>query len=62
LIRKVLKANGSPEPLFETDDERTYFTAVLHIHPEAKIKAQVSEQVSEQVVNILKFCTTPKKR
>ncbi len=57
-IRKALKANDSPVPLFETDDERSYFTTILYMHPEAKIKAQVSEQV----VNILKFCITPKKR
>lgn len=25
--------NGSPKPLFETDDERTYFASTIFIHP-----------------------------
>lgn len=33
-IRNALKNNGSPEPLFETDEERTYFSTTLHIHPD----------------------------
>ena len=28
-IRKGMKSNGSPEPIFETDDERTYFLTIL---------------------------------
>jgi len=31
-----MKRNGSPEPIFETDDERTYFLAILPVHPEVK--------------------------
>jgi len=44
-IRRALEANGSPWPIFETDEERTYFLTTLHIHPES----QVSEQVGERV-------------
>ena len=29
-----MRNNGSPEPLFETDDERTYFSTTLYIHPD----------------------------
>lgn len=32
-IRKSLKDNGSPEAIFKTDDERTYFEAEIFIHP-----------------------------
>lgn len=32
-IRYALRNNGSPEPLFEADDERTYFSTTLYIHP-----------------------------
>ena len=32
-IFKAMSDNGSPEPRFETDEGRTYFTAVLPIHP-----------------------------
>src|SRR5690625_7733563 len=31
-IYDAMKRNGSPEPGFETDDVRTYFLAVLHVH------------------------------
>ena len=33
-IIRALKANGSPMPIFETDEERTYFLTTFLIHPE----------------------------
>lgn len=33
-IRNALHNNGSPEPLFETDEERTYFSTTLYVHPD----------------------------
>ena len=33
-IRYALHNNGSPEPLFETDEERTYFSTTLYVHPD----------------------------
>ena len=33
-IIRALKANGSPMPIFETDDDRTYFLTTILIHPE----------------------------
>ena len=33
-IRNALHNNGSPEPLFETDEERTYFATTLFFHPD----------------------------
>ena len=33
-IRNALLNNGSPEPLFETDEDRTYFATTLYIHPD----------------------------
>ncbi len=32
-IFRAMRANGSPEPRFEFDDGRTYFSVVLPIHP-----------------------------
>src|SRR5690554_2176072 len=32
-IRKAMKLNGSPEPVFETNEQSTYFLTVLHINP-----------------------------
>ncbi|CEG11613.1 Putative transcriptional regulator (fragment) [groundwater metagenome] len=65
-IRKGMKSNGSPEPIFETDDERTYFLTTLMIHPEATISEQenpqVSEHVSEQTIQILDFYKISRKK
>ncbi|KQC09584.1 MAG: hypothetical protein APR54_03600 [Candidatus Cloacimonas sp. SDB] len=33
-IRKYLKNNGSPDPVFETDQERLYFLTILIQHPD----------------------------
>ena len=32
-MRNLLMQNGSPEPVFNTDDERTWFEAEIFIHP-----------------------------
>lgn len=32
-IVQSLENNGSPKPLFETDDDRTYFSTTIFIHP-----------------------------
>lgn len=32
-ICRALQSNGSPEPLFETDEECTYFMATIYAHP-----------------------------
>lgn len=51
-IRNALKNNGSPEPLFETDDERTYFSTTIYIHPDFEFTASndgVNEGVNEGV-------------
>lgn len=55
-FRKILGAlqnNGSPEPLFETDDERTYFTTTIYIHPEfVKPQAIDGNRVGNDVGNL----------
>lgn len=33
-ILRALEKNGSPKPLFETDDDRTYFLTTIQIHPD----------------------------
>lgn len=43
-----MKRNGSPEPKFKTDNERSYFLAVLTVHPEIKTRGQVGGQVGGQ--------------
>lgn len=48
-IRRAMKFNGSPPPVFETNKNRDYFLAILPIHPKAKKKAQVEPKVGEQI-------------
>ncbi len=48
-IRNAMKHNGSPEPIFKTDDDRSYFITILPIHPEAQVEAQVRGPVEAQV-------------
>ncbi|MER2493798.1 Fic family protein [Catenovulum sediminis] len=48
-ILRVMKANGSPKPKFESDDERSYFLIKLPIHAGFTVKSKAEEQVTEQV-------------
>ncbi len=62
-IIKAMKDNGSPAPVFETDDERTYFVVILHIHPEAGGGVQEEKPLTERESKVLEFCRdTPRKR
>ncbi len=54
-IVNALKENGSPAPIFDTNEpERTFFIVEIPIH-EAFIKEQ-NDQVSDQVISIVKYC------
>ncbi len=44
-IIRAMKVNGSPEPIFETDEDRNYFLAILNIHPESHVSEQLGERV-----------------
>jgi ATP-dependent DNA helicase RecG len=55
-IRKALEYNGSPKPVFKTDDERSYFLTVLRIHPEAQVEAQV--ELTGTQIDILSGCAS----
>ena len=56
-IIRAMGANGSPPPRFRTDEDRTYFSTLLPVHPAftaasqgpAAGTRQVTEQVTEQV-------------
>ncbi|MEL7967189.1 Fic family protein [Vreelandella neptunia] len=56
-ILRVMKANGSPEPVFETDDERSYFLIRLPVHKgflvDEDIASVATKQVTEQVMRLL---------
>jgi ATP-dependent DNA helicase RecG len=58
-ILKVMAANGSPAPVFETDEERTSFIIRLPCHPQAISKAamevtmEVAMEVTMEVAGLL---------
>ena len=49
-----MKRNESPQPRFETEDERTYFLAVLPVHPEMKKRGKAGGQGLGRAGDILK--------
>ncbi len=66
---RVMRENGSPLPLFASDEERTYFTATLPIHPSStpQVTPSVTPQVTPQVAKnkmrtLLSYCTSPRDR
>ena len=51
-VPKILKAmatNGSPPPLFETDDDRAAYVIRLPVHPLARVPEEATDQVTGQV-------------
>ena len=60
-IRKALKENGSPAPLFLTDDDRTFFQTTIYAHPLTDLKA-VASALTEKNIHLLDFCQTARSR
>ncbi|MBO8093802.1 MAG: putative DNA binding domain-containing protein [Prosthecochloris sp.] len=72
-ILRAIKQNGSPQPEFETDEDRTYFLVRIPVHPNSvrqtevndnragQVTGQVTGQVEDWVVNILEACHEPLK-
>lgn len=48
-IRKAMAANGSPEPVFEFDDDHSYFLVTLPVHPQADTSDLVLGGVVDEV-------------
>lgn len=40
-----MEENGSPKPVFETDEERTYFLVTLPLHSKAQVDRVNSEEI-----------------
>ena len=57
-IMQAIKRNHSPEPRFETDADRTFFSVTVPIHPKAKGTRPVAES-TPQVGRLLRTCATP---
>lgn len=67
-IIKAMKKNGSPAPVFDTDDDLSYFTTTLPIHRlwldnarDNDIDNARDNDISSEEL-ILRFCLRPKKR
>ena len=56
IIYRKMEQNGSPEPIFETDDLHTNFLSILPVHPE------FLKDDNAITKNILNFCEKPKSR
>ena len=50
-IRRALQSNGSPEPLFETDEERTYFMTTIYAHPDFIRQGDVLDDVLDDALD-----------
>lgn len=66
-IRRSMAENGSPEPDFKTDDDRTYFLSILPVHTAFRKKdegvtPQAAPQATPQAEELLEYCQTPRSR
>lgn len=75
---RVMIENGSPQPIFETDEDRNFFFATLMIHPQfaqkggkvgvsgGKIPPPSSEDVvqvlNDRAIALLNYCVLPRTR
>ena len=58
-IYNSVRLNGSPKPSFETDDDYTYFLAILPVHT---VFLPTPKVVPELQLQILLYCINPKRR
>lgn len=55
IIHNSMEENGSPPPVFETDEGNTYFLCTLHIHPLAESILGQEDDLRRVEDNTLKF-------
>lgn len=46
-IRKALEENGSPQAIFDTDEDRSYFHVTIPIHPEFLVSTKVRKSITK---------------
>jgi predicted HTH transcriptional regulator len=59
-ILREIRKNESPEPIFHTDDDRTFFLVEFPMHPvfaEALKESEVTAEVTAEVKRLLKLIT-----
>lgn len=60
-IKRSLQINGSPEPIFDTDEDRSYFITTLKTHPNFLIKNHGVDDGVDDGVKDLKINETEQK-
>jgi ATP-dependent DNA helicase RecG len=50
-IKRVLERNGSPEPTFRTDDERTFFEVEIFCHPAFKNDVVIVDDAQKEMAS-----------
>lgn len=69
-IRRSLKNNGSPDPVFHTDGIRQSFWTEIRIHPEFLVGSETIQQVTQHVgrqvnrqvaAQVIDYCRAPRK-
>jgi ATP-dependent DNA helicase RecG len=58
-IYNSMQQNGSPKPIFDTDDDYTYFMAILPIHSSFLVNV---DKATERELQVLFYCIEPKNR
>ena len=61
-IIKALQNNGSPQPLFETDEERQSLAVTIWVHPSFNAAMPVNDVSNQNTLIILEACLVPKSR
>jgi len=51
-LKKAMQLNGSPEPVFDFDEERTWFQVMMPIHPAFKIRIPFTIDLSKVLWNL----------
>ena len=60
-IKRALKNNGSPEPIFETNESRDYFITTILVHEGFEQETKVAIKASDKILDYLRkneFITT----
>ena len=73
IIYSSMEENGSPPPVFETDENNAYFLCILPVHPltnsilgsqddsrRDRDKEAISERINDIIKKVLNYCQEPK--
>jgi ATP-dependent DNA helicase RecG len=63
-IKRAMRNNGSPDPILKSDEQCSYFLALLPVHTEADefVNDQVFDQVRSKHETVIVYCPIPRSR